>query len=231
MDKNQKHKMGIENGKAGTGARRTRVKICGLTREEDMDVLNECRPDFAGLVFAPSRRQVSEEQAEKLRARLRPEIPIVGVFVDAPSEQIARLVEKRIIDVVQLHGSETPSDLENLRERLKGLGRKVPLIKAIRMSAETDLAIWDQSEADYLLLDAMQAGAGKVFDHNLLESHLPIRKPWFLAGGMNPENVSLAIARFSPFGVDVSSGVETDGKKDPEKIRRMIAEVRSHSFD
>ena len=189
------------------------IKICGLTRLKDMDVLNACRPDFAGLVFAQSRRQVSEELAEKLRAHLSREIPIVGVFVDAPSEQIERLVEREIIDVVQLHGEETPSNLEDLRERLNRLGRKVPLIKAIRMSEKTDLAIWYESEADYLLLDAMQAGAGKLFDHKLLESHLPIQKPWFLAGGMNPENASFAIDRFSPSGVDVSSGVETDGKK------------------
>ncbi|MEI3187656.1 MAG: phosphoribosylanthranilate isomerase [Lachnospiraceae bacterium] len=163
--------------------RRTKIKICGLTRLKDMDVLNACRPDFAGLVFAQSRRQVSEELAEKLRAHLSREIPIVGVFVDAPSEQIERLVEREIIDVVQLHGEETPSNLEDLRERLNRLGRKVPLIKAIRMSEKTDLAIWYESEADYLLLDAMQAGAGKLFDHKLLESHLPIQKPWFLAGG------------------------------------------------
>ena len=98
------------------------------------------------------------------------------------------------------------------------------------MSEKTDLAIWYESEADYLLLDAMQAGAGKLFDHKLLESHLPIQKPWFLAGGMNPENASFAIDRFT-----VWCGCQQwsrDGrKKDPEKIRRMIAEVRSHFFD
>lgn len=228
MDKNQKPNMEVENRKTVAG--RTKVKICGLTRLEDMDVLSVCRPDFAGLVFAPSRRQVSEEQAEKLRVRLNREIPIVGVFVDASPEQIERLVERKIIDLVQLHGSETVQDLAKLRKRLMELGRNVPLIKAVRMSPETDLEIWYESEADYLLLDAMQAGAGKTFDHDLLERHFPIQKPWFLAGGMNPDNASLAIEQFSPFGVDVSSGVETDGKKDPEKIRRMIAEVHSHSF-
>ncbi|WP_432626508.1 phosphoribosylanthranilate isomerase [Brotaphodocola sp.] len=206
--------------------KQTKVKICGLTRMEDIDALNRYRPDFAGFVFAPSRRQVSEELAMELRARLSAEILVVGVFVNAPVEQIECLVAGKVIDMVQLHGTETPCDLEKLRMHL---GRKVPLIKAVRMSTETDLGIWDQSEADYLLLDAVNAGAGKTFDHNLIDSHLPIQKPWFLAGGMNPENAAAAIARFSPFGVDVSSGVETDGKKDPQKIRRMIAAVRSHS--
>lgn len=211
-----------------TDSKRTKVKICGVTRMEDIDALNLYRPDFAGFVFAPSRRQVSEEQARTLRARLSAGILVAGVFVDASIAQIEHLVSEKIIDMVQLHGTETPRDLQELRMRL---GRKVPLIKAVRMSTETDLGVWERSEADYLLLDAMNAGAGKTFDHNILDCHLPIQKPWFLAGGMNPENAAAAIERFSPFGVDVSSGVETDGKKDPGKICRMIAAVRSDSSD
>lgn len=202
----------------------TKIKICGLTRKEDVAAANELMPDYVGFVFAKSRRQVSEEQAALLQADLNPAICPVGVFVNADKGQILRLAERGIIRMVQLHGQETPKQAARLKQALAPLG--VGIIKAIRMEPGVSIREWLESEADYLLLDAGSGGTGKTFDHELLSEIGPIKKPWFLAGGMNPDNVSEAIRRFSPYGIDTSSGVETDGRKDREKMEKMVRAVR-----
>lgn len=200
----------------------TRIKICGLTRQEDIAVANHFLPDYVGFVFAPSRRQVTAAQAADLSRMLRKEICPVGVFVNAPEDDVARLAEKGIIRMIQLHGQETPELIERLHDRVPS----VPVIRAVRMEPGHCLDEWQQSAADYLLLDAGAGGTGTMFDHGLLEDLGRLTKPWFLAGGMNPANAAKAVRRFHPFGVDVSSGVETDGKKDERKIESMIRSVR-----
>lgn len=199
----------------------TKIKICGLTRPGDMEAVNRFMPDYIGFVFAPSRRQVTPEQAAKLSRMLRRDICPVGVFVNEQEDVICRIAEQGIIRMVQLHGQEPPEEVRRLKNRIKA-----PVIKAIRMEAGHRLDEWQQSEADYLLLDAGAGGTGAMFDHRLLAEMERLIKPWFLAGGMDPDNTAEAIQQFAPFGIDVSSGVETDGKKDVRKIERMIRSVR-----
>lgn len=203
----------------------TKIKICGLTRPEDILAVNRYEPDYAGFVFAKSRRQVTEEQARRLSAMLSPSVCPVGVFVNEEEERICRLAEQKIIRAAQLHGQESPRYVSRLKQKLEQW--QVPVIKAVSMESEASLKQWLSSDADYLLLDAGAGGTGKTFDHMLIEQAGTIEKPWFLAGGMNPDNAAEAILRYRPFGIDVSSGVETDGRKDDAKIRRMVQSVRS----
>lgn len=213
-------------GGSMTGSSMTKIKICGLARQEDIEAVNRFLPDYVGFVFAPSRRQVTSEQAKTLSGMLRRDICPVGVFVNEDEEVVCRIVEQGSIRVVQLHGQESPEEVRRLKKRLKMVGNAA-VIKAVRMEPEHRLDEWQQSEADYLLLDAGAGGTGIMFDHRLLEDMGRIRKPWFLAGGMAPDNAKEVIRRFSPFGIDVSSGVETGGKKDGRKIERMIRSIRN----
>lgn len=204
------------------GANPTRVKICGLRRMEDVSFVNECLPDYVGFVFAESKRQVTKRQAEALRAALDPQILAVGVFVNEEIGKIRPLCERGIIDLIQLHGDE---DEEYLRE-LSGCV-KTPIIRGVRVRSREQILAAEKSPCDYLLLDTYApghyGGGGQTFDGGQIP---PLRKPWFLAGGLSPENVGEKIRKYHPFGVDVSSHVETDGKKDPEKIRAFIENVR-----
>ena len=188
-----------------------KIKICGLTRPCDIEAVNVEKPDYIGFVFAESRRRVSPGQAENLRKILSAGIIPVGVFLNEPAENILALVYSGIIDVIQLHGSESE---EYIRE-LKRLADK-PVIKANGYSGA----------ADYLLFDNIVPGSGQVFDWNIIGEP---GKPYFLAGGLNLENIGEAIAQTAPFGVDVSSGVETGGFKDPVKIKEFIRRVRNNN--
>ena len=142
----------------------------------------------------------------------------MGVFVDEPPENIAKIVKRGIIDLVQLHGSEDEAYLRRLRELTAA-----PLIQAFRIRSGKDLPAAERSTADYVLLDA-GAGDGKVFDWSLLEN---FRRPYFLAGGLDPENAGPAVRTLHPFTVDVSSGIETGGVKDPEKMKAFVSAVRA----
>ena len=185
----------------------TKLKLCGLVRICDIEAVNRFNPEYIGFVFAKkSRRYVDPAQARELRARLDKGISPVGVFVNESPEAIADLVRSGIIDVVQLHGSEDEDFLRKLRELVS-----CPIIKAFSVKTPQDVRIACESSADLILLDSGGGGTGTVFDWNLLE---PIRRPWFLAGGLSPENAADAIRRLAPYGVDVSSGIETDGVKD-----------------
>ncbi|MCC8127341.1 MAG: phosphoribosylanthranilate isomerase [Clostridiales bacterium] len=201
----------------------TKIKVCGLRRKEDIEAVNAYQPDYIGFVFAKSKRQVSVSEAEKLSCLLRPSICPVGVFVNAPVETVCEIVQRGIIRVIQLHGQENERYVRELRERLAD----PVIIKALRMETGYEPESWKQSEVDYLLLDAGAGGTGRTFDHDLLKESGEITKPWFLAGGMCPENAADAIRRLHPYAIDVSSGVETDGWKDADKIRRMIEAVRN----
>ena len=196
----------------------TKIKLCGLSRDCDIEAVNELGPEYIGFVFAPkSKRYVDKERAAGLRSRLRPNITPVGVFVNENPETIADLLKNGIIDIAQLHGSESEEYIENLRK----LTDK-PIIKAFRIDTEQDVEIANQSSADYVLLDSGQ-GTGTVFDWNLLKN---IARPYFLAGGLTPDNVSQALTQLHPYAVDISSGIETDGFKDKEKMATFVSNVR-----
>ena len=196
-----------------------RIKICGLSRPQDIEVINEVRPDYAGFVFAKSSRQVSPAQAQLLREQLDVGITSVGVFVDAAIERIVDLVKAGIIEVVQLHGSEDEFFLQELRERCAA-----PLIKAFTVRSAADIEAADNTPADMLMMDNGK-GTGERFDWEFLREMPPLAHPWFLAGGIDVKNLSSALA-LEPWGIDVSSGVETDGRKDPDKIRALVQTAR-----
>lgn len=196
----------------------TKIKLCGLTRPCDIEYVNELLPEYIGFVFAPkSRRYISPEKAEVLREHLDDRITPVGVFVDENIEVIADLIKRKIIDIVQLHGNESEKYITGLRRVID-----CPVIKAFRIESETDIVSANNSSADYVLLDS-GGGTGKVFDHSLLKD---IARPYFLAGGLTPENVETAIKQLAPFAVDASSSLETDGFKDKIKMTAFVNAVR-----
>ena len=193
----------------------TRIKLCGLTRPEDIEAANALMPEYIGFVFAKkSRRYVDPDRAAALRALLAPGIRAVGVFVREAPEEVAELLDRGIIDVAQLHGGEDDGDIA----RLRALTDR-PIIHAFRIDGPADVARALSSPADAILLDSGAGGTGTAFDWSLLRE---IRRPWFLAGGLGPENVRSAVARLGPWAVDVSSGIETGGAKDPAKMAAFV---------
>jgi phosphoribosylanthranilate isomerase len=198
------------------------IKICGLTRPQDIDTVNEALPDYIGFVFAESRRRVTEDRAAALKERLDPRVKAVGVFVDTEIGQIARLAAAGIIDLVQLHGGEDAAYIAEVRRRT-GL----PVIKAVRVQTPEQVLEAQALPCDYLLLDAFQqdarGGTGTAFDHALIPK---LSKPFFLAGGLYAGNIREALA-VRPYSLDISSGVETDEVKDAEKVREIIRIVRN----
>jgi phosphoribosylanthranilate isomerase len=200
-----------------------RIKICGLFRNEDIDYVNEARPDYAGFVFAKSRRQVSTVLAQHLRFRLADEIVPVGVFVNAPVAEVATLYQNGTISIAQLHGGEDEGYISRLKKMCPADSKR-PSIRIIKVINSDDLKNGiPQTTADYYLVDS-GAGTGKSFDWRRLNS-IKFEKPWFLAGGIDIKNIEQAAA-LNPFAVDISSGAETDGIKDREKILQLITIIR-----
>ena len=179
-----------------------KIKICGLKRLEDIDVVNKYKPDYIGFVFADSKRKVSHKLASEMKSNLSSGIVSVGVFVDADADEIIKLFDEGL--------------KENTNYELK-------IINAIEMSDEKDLMEYDNSISDYLLLDSGK-GSGRTFDWNLIRNDL--NKDFFLAGGINISNISKAIDEFKPYAIDLSSGVETDGFKDEYKIKEIMEVIR-----
>ena len=270
----------------------TKIKICGLSRPADIDIVNEVLPDYIGFVFAKSRRQVSEMTAMELRANLNPKIKVVGVFVNDEIEKVIRLCNSNIIDIVQLHGDEGEVYLQKLKTSINN-----PIIKAVRVRNTEDIKQANKLSCDYLLLDAYKenqyGGSGEIFDWSILGHKIDtdkssdidkssnidnpsnkdnpssidnpsnkenpsntdnpsdidnpsnidnpsdtdnpndmdnlsyLDKPYFLAGGINSGNVMQAMTQGHPYCIDVSSGVETDGYKDADKIVEIIKKIRS----
>jgi phosphoribosylanthranilate isomerase len=200
-----------------------RIKICGLFREQDIDYVNEARPDYVGFVFAQSRRQVSPTLAQHLRFRLADSIIPVGVFVNAPINDISALFHNGAISAAQLHGDEDESYITQLKRKcsVSGNTSQIKVIKTFNFDNLKQIP--EITGADYFLVDS-GAGSGKSFNWKLLKNP-KINKPWFLAGGVNLDNIEKAIA-LNPFAVDASSGVETDGIKDREKILKLITTAR-----
>lgn len=200
-----------------------KIKICGLFRDCDIDYVNEAMPDFIGFVFAKSRRQVSADWAEAMRPRLKSEITPVGVFVNQSLAKVAQLLNDDIIEMAQLHGDEN----ENYIQKLKTLTNK-PIIKAVRVLSQQDIEGAQDTVADFLLLDNGTGGTGESFDWSLVSKEKKQQqKPFFLAGGLKADNLEQAIAATSPYAVDLSSGVETDGIKDRAKILEIVRRMRN----
>lgn len=197
----------------------TRIKFCGLTRQEDIAAANALRPEYIGFVFAPkSKRYVSPAQAAALKAQLAPDIQAAGVFVNETPEQVAHLLNTGVIDIAQLHGQEDDAYIARLRT-LTGK----PLIQAFRVDGTASLAAAAQSPADWVLLDSGAGGTGTAFDWTLLQN---FPRLYFLAGGLDPTTVGRAVETFAPYAVDVSSGIETEGRKDKTKMAAFAAAVR-----
>ena len=196
-----------------------KIKICGLTRFEDIEAANALLPDYIGFVFwERSKRNVTKEQAKELKSRLDSRIKAVGVFVDAEIDFIADLVSCGIIDVAQLHGSEDEDYISQLRERIGG----AEIIKAFNINKIESFDEAEKSSADHIMIDSGK-GSGITFDWSKLER---LKRPYFLAGGLSTENISEVLENIKPFAVDVSSGVETDGFKDRAKMKRFVESVR-----
>lgn len=196
----------------------TKIKICGLRREQDIRYANELMPDYIGFVFLKGKmRYVTFEEAAHLRSLLDPAIPAVGVFVNEPVENVIRLLQSGTIQIAQLHGQEDEAYAEELRRAGDHC-----IIRAFAVRSSEDIHRAFAFPADYPLLDNGK-GTGETFDWSLFQEQ---EKTFFLAGGLSPENVKEAIECFHPYAVDVSSGVETDGFKDYEKMKAFMDAVR-----
>ena len=193
-----------------------KIKICGLKRLEDIKIVNKYKPDFIGFVFADSKRKVTPDLARQMKQNLDDSIQSVGVFVDAAIDEILEIHEQGIIDMAQLHGSESEDYIDELKKKSNC---QLKIINAIEMDDEKDLLEYDNSTADYLLLDSGK-GSGKTFDWRLIRKDL--KKEFFLAGGLNYQNISRAINEFDPYAIDLSSSVETNGYKDELKIKKVM---------
>lgn len=195
----------------------TRIKICGMRRREDIEAANRCRPDYIGFILSAGFiRSVSPAEAEELSEMLEPGILKVGVFVNETIERIASA--SGFLDLIQLHGKEDNLYIRKLRE-----ATDKPIIQAFRIGSAQDLARAAESAADILLLDN-GTGTGQSFDWSLIGE---VGRPWILAGGLGPDNAAEAVQRFKPFAVDLSSGAETDGWKDPVKMEQCVRAVRN----
>lgn len=198
-----------------------KIKICGLMRREDIKAVNQVLPDYIGFVFAPGRRQISREQAKLLGGQLDSRITAVGVFVNEEERLMMEYLNANIIQAVQLHGQEEEAVVRRIKEET---GKAV--IKAVSVKTREDIWKWQDSQADYLLFDHGAGGTGTSFCWDYLKEVKDLKKPFFLAGGINLVNLEDAL-RLSPFCIDVSSGAETDGKKDAVKINAFVTQVRA----
>lgn len=196
----------------------TKIKLCGLSRMSDIDVVNELMPEYIGFIFVPSsKRYVSPKQAQELRKQLHKEIIPVGVFVDEKIDQIVEMLDRNIIDVVQLHGNEDETYISMVREQTG-----CTIIKAFCIKNVEDIRKANRSVADYVILDS-GGGLGETFDWSLIGE---MKRPFFLAGGLTVKNINQAILKFQPFAVDASSSLETDGLKDKDKMTAFVKAVR-----
>lgn len=190
-----------------------------MFRSEDISFVNEVKPDFCGFVLAEGfRRRIVRDQAADFRKELDPAIPAVGVFVNNSCEEVIAYLQEGIIQMAQLHGNETEEDIQYIKA-VTGM----PVMKAVKVTSRYDVEAWLDSSADYLLFDS-GTGSGVTFDWSVLTD---IDREFFLAGGLNAGNLMAAIDRVYPYAVDLSSGVETAGVKDLEKMREVVRLVRS----
>jgi phosphoribosylanthranilate isomerase len=211
-----------------------KIKLCGMMKPCDIEYANRVKPDFVGFIFANTRRKISAAQAKQFREALDAEIPAVGVFVNEDISVITSLVQNGCIDLIQLHGEEDADYIRRLREVCD-----VPVIKAVKVQMVEQIRQAAALPVDYLLLDTYRkgvlGGTGEAFDWELLREAKIVAgdtaegelfgKPYFLAGGLHAGNLREAAALGS-YGLDVSSGIETDGSKDFTKMVEVMELVR-----
>ena len=198
-----------------------KFKLCGLKSLNDIEIINKYNPEYIGFIFyKKSKRYIDYKTAKMLKNALNKNILAVGVFVNEDINTVIKLLNENIIDIAQLHGNES----ENYIKTLKKLTNK-PIIKAFKVENALDIQKAKQSQADFVLLDSGTGGTGETFNWSLIDD---FNKPYFLAGGLSIENIKTALDMLSPYALDVSSGIETSGKKDPEKIKAFIQTVRQH---
>lgn len=233
-----------------TGGFMTRIKLCGLTRIQDIEIANKLKLEYIGFIFWDrSSRNVSAIQAARLKGKLDPEIKAVGVFVNAPAEQVISYYNVGIIDIAQLHGNENEEYIKKLHDagltvikafKMKKTGENINLAGNANIETPekpTGNAITDtygkstddviteavKSSADYIMFDPGK-GEGATFNWQLIKG---IKREFFLAGGLIPENIEKAVETVQPFAVDVSSGIETNGHKDPDKMAAFVKNTRA----
>ncbi len=233
-----------------TGGFMTRIKLCGLTRIQDIEIANKLKPEYIGFIFWDrSSRNVSAIQAARLKGKLDSEIKAVGVFVNAPAEQVISYYNVGIIDIAQLHGNENEEYIKKLHDagltvikafKMKKTGENINLAGNANIETpekptgnaitetygkSTDDVITEavKSSADYIMFDPGK-GEGATFNWQLIKG---IKREFFLAGGLIPENIEKAVETVQPFAVDVSSGIETNGHKDPDKMAAFVKNTRA----
>ncbi len=202
-----------------------RIKFCGIRRLEDVAAVNFCQPDYMGMILSGGfRRSISQEQAQRLVQEKSAAIAAVGVFVNESSETICRMAEQLHLQVIQLHGNESAEQIQTLQQKI-GL----PVWKALRIGTLEELEVAGTNPADCLILEGKTGagigGTGVCADWELLARH-SWNRPFFLAGGLQPENVLEAIATVSPTGVDFSSGIEEDGVKSLRRMKQLMTLIR-----
>lgn len=200
----------------------TKVKLCGMFRVDDIAACNLLKPDYVGFInlFPKSHRNIDFQTAMMLRSMLDDSIPSVGVYVNREIKEITPYTLANVVNAIQLHGQESNDYIQQLRAVTPSY---VPIIKAFKIRSEDDLKEAEKSLADYVLLDN-GTGTGETFDWNLIRN---FPRPYFLAGGLGPDNLAGAIERFHPYAVDISSGIETNKVKDPDKMEQCVKIVRS----
>jgi len=204
-----------------------KVKLCGIRRTEDIEYVNEAMPDYIGYIFAESKRRVTPFEAAAFTRKLHPQIKTVGVFVNENIEKIIGITQIVKLDVIQLHGDEDAAYIEKLKENLP----TIEIWKAVRVQSEQDILLANELPVEKLLLDAFSpsalGGTGSTADWAIIiNSKAKITKPFFLAGGLAMYNIKNAIKSLAPFGVDISSGIETNGFKDRNKILAITSLIK-----
>lgn len=202
----------------------SKLKFCGLYREEDIQAVNQLEPDYIGFILAnKGHRKIDHKKAARLKSLLKPSIQAVGVFINEDIETIRELVDQEIIDLVQLHGSEDNTYIRKLRSQIKD----IPIIKAFAIRQKEDIQKALESDADFILLDSKDSGSGQSFSWKWIEK---INRPYFLAGGIDENNILEAL-KLQPYALDLSSGIETDKLKDFEKMKRIYGLVKENSHE
>jgi len=226
---------------------KTKIKICGLRRLKDIEIVNELKPDYIGFVFTKSPRQIDFKQAKILKDKLDKDILAVGVFVNSDIEDIIYLIKNNIISIVQLHGDEDEEFIAEIKE----FDNDIKIIKAIEIKNDSlkefndefrndglkefndefrndglkkygaEIKKWEDSNVDYLLLDSGK-GSGKTFNWRVIGD---VKKPFFLAGGISSENI-IDASKINPFAIDISSGAEKNGFKSYKKINKIINKLK-----
>lgn len=198
-----------------------KIKLCGLKSLADIEIINKYSPEYIGFIFyKKSKRYIDYKTAKMLKNALNKNISAVGVFVNEDIDTVINLLNENIIDIAQLHGNEN----ENYIKTLKSLTNKT-IIKAFKIQNALDIQNAQQSPADLVLLDSGEGGTGETFNWSLIKS---FNRPYFLAGGLNIDNIQTALDTLTPYALDVSSGIETDNIKDAKKIKAFIQTVRQN---